>query len=139
MVTGDHPLTAEAIARKVNIITRPTRRDVALEDGVDDSEVLLSDPRVEAVVITGSQIGSLEQADWDAILSKREVVFARTSPQQKLKLVENYQRRGEVRACVMGIAARVRVLTFRLARHSASAGGGRHRRRSQRLTRAQAR
>jgi len=80
----------------VNIITRPTRRDVALEDGVADHEVPLTDPRVEAVVITGSQIGALEQADWDVILSKKEVVFARTSPQQKLKLVENYQRRGEV-------------------------------------------
>jgi sodium/potassium-transporting ATPase subunit alpha len=63
---------------------------------VADHDIPLTDPRVEAVVITGSQIGALEQADWDIILSKREVVFARTSPQQKLKLVENYQRRGEV-------------------------------------------
>ena len=67
-----------------------------MEDGVADHDIPLTDPRVEAVVITGSQIGALEQADWDIILSKREVVFARTSPQQKLKLVENYQRRGEV-------------------------------------------
>ena len=42
------------------------------------------------------QVGDLTEQDWDDILSKREVVFARTSPQQKLKLVENYQRRGEV-------------------------------------------
>ena len=27
MVTGDHALTAEAIARQVNIITLPTRRE----------------------------------------------------------------------------------------------------------------
>lgn len=96
MVTGDHPLTAEAIARKVNIITRSTRRDVALEDGVAEADIALADERVESVVVTGSQIGALSQDDWDAILSKKEVVFARTSPQQKLKLVENYQRRGEV-------------------------------------------
>ncbi len=96
MVTGDHPLTAEAIARKVNIITGATQRDVAFEDGVPEESVSLHDERVEAVVVTGSQIASLTQADWDAILSKREVVFARTSPQQKLKLVEQYQRRGEV-------------------------------------------
>ena len=96
MVTGDHPLTAEAIARKVSIITRATRRDVAMEDGVPEASVPLSDPRVEAVVITGGQVGALTQDDWDTILSKKEVVFARTSPQQKLKLVENYQRRGEV-------------------------------------------
>jgi magnesium-transporting ATPase (P-type) len=29
MVTGDHPLTAEAISRKVNIITGKTVREVA--------------------------------------------------------------------------------------------------------------
>ena len=50
---ADHPLTAEATARKVNILTRPTRRDVALEDGVADHDIPLTDPRVEAVVIVG--------------------------------------------------------------------------------------
>ena len=55
MVTGDHPLTAEAIARKVNIITLPTRRDVAQEDGVPESTIPISDERVGAMVVTGSQ------------------------------------------------------------------------------------
>ena len=58
---GDHPLTAEAIARKVGIITLPTTRDVAAEDGVDEDEVPLSDPRVQAVVRSGSQIRGLTQ------------------------------------------------------------------------------
>lgn len=53
MVTGDHPLTAEAIARKVNIITGRTAREVAAEDGVDEDTIALSDPRVEAVVFSG--------------------------------------------------------------------------------------
>lgn len=96
MVTGDHPLTAEAIARKVNIITLPTRRDVAMEEGVPEFQIPISDERVGAMVVTGAQVNDLTQQDWDDILSKKEVVFARTSPQQKLKLVENYQRRGEV-------------------------------------------
>jgi len=34
--------------------------------------------------------------EWDKILDHEEVVFARTSPQQKLQIVENLQRRGEV-------------------------------------------
>ena len=34
--------------------------------------------------------------DWDKVLSKDELVFARTTPQQKLKIVENFQRRGEI-------------------------------------------
>ena len=79
MVAGDHPLTAEAIARKVNIVPLRTRREVTLERGVDISEVPYSDPRVEAIVIAGHQVPGLTLEDWNAILSKREVVFARTS------------------------------------------------------------
>lgn len=33
--------------------------------------------------------------EWDDILTKPEIVFARTSPQQKLQIVENLQRLGE--------------------------------------------
>lgn len=35
-------------------------------------------------------------SDWDKVLCKDEIVFARTTPQQKLKIVENFQRRGEI-------------------------------------------
>ena len=96
MVTGDHPLTAEAIARKVGIITLPTQREIALLDDTDEHEIPLSDPRVRAVVRAGSEIRDLPQSEWDLIMSKEEAVFARTTPQQKLEIVENYQRLGHV-------------------------------------------
>jgi sodium/potassium-transporting ATPase subunit alpha len=97
MVTGDNPITAEAIARKVGIVTLPTARVIAMEDDCDEHEVPLSDPRVRAVVLAGPELRGLTQAQWDVILSKEECVFARTTPQQKLEIVENYQRLG---ACV---------------------------------------
>lgn len=96
MVTGDHPLTAEAIARKVGIVTLPTTRIIAAEDGVDEEDISLSDPRVGAVVLAGHALRGLTEEQWDVILSKEECVFARTTPQQKLEIVENYQRRGEI-------------------------------------------
>ena len=98
MVTGDSPITAEAIARKVGIITLPTRHDLASALHVPDADVAAGDVRIGAVVITGEQLNALTcDADWDALLSKAELVIARSSPQQKLKLVENDQRRGEAR------------------------------------------
>jgi sodium/potassium-transporting ATPase subunit alpha len=96
MVTGDHPLTAEAIARKVGIITLPTRLDIAHEEGVPLANIPMSDPRVMAAVVTGSDIPAMSEEDWDVVLSKKECVFARTSPQQKLQLVTHYQRREEI-------------------------------------------
>ena len=96
MVTGDHPLTAEAIARKCRIISLPTAREVAHADGLSEADVPLADPRVRAVVIPGYALPALAEADWDTILRKEEVVFARTSPQQKLEIVEHYQRLGHI-------------------------------------------
>jgi sodium/potassium-transporting ATPase subunit alpha len=96
MVTGDHPLTAEAIARRVGIITQPTRREVAAADEVEEAAIGYDDTRVQAVVVPGSDIPGLSDADWRAILAKPEVVFARTSPDQKLAIVERYQAAGEV-------------------------------------------
>eukprot|EP01116_Phalansterium_solitarium_P012111 TRINITY_DN28115_c0_g1_i1.p1 TRINITY_DN28115_c0_g1~~TRINITY_DN28115_c0_g1_i1.p1 ORF type:complete len:1054 (-),score=327.67 TRINITY_DN28115_c0_g1_i1:227-3388(-) len=94
MVTGDHPLTAVAIARQVGIISGDTVEDIAKADGM---EVTAVDPaRAEAVVVKGSEIDNLKAEDWDAILAKKQIVFARTSPEQKLTIVSECQRRGEI-------------------------------------------
>lgn len=95
MVTGDHPFTAEAIARKVGIIgAERTRDEVAKLRNCDAKEV--GNDEYGAIVIPGSEIDNLTEEDWDNILSKPEIVFARTSPQQKLEIVKNNQRCGNV-------------------------------------------
>ncbi len=95
MVTGDHPFTAEAIARKVGIIgIERTREEVAKLRGCNTKEI--GNDEYGAVIVPGSEIDHLTEEDWDSILSKPEIVFARTSPQQKLEIVKNNQRRGSV-------------------------------------------
>ncbi|XP_062499441.1 sodium/potassium-transporting ATPase subunit alpha-3-like [Corticium candelabrum] len=95
MVTGDHPITAEAIAKSVGIISPESKtvKEIAEERGVDVSQV---DPReANAAVFHGSELKDMSEADLDRFLSVHsEIVFARTSPQQKLIIVEGCQRQG---------------------------------------------
>ena len=73
MITGDHPVTAEAIAKNV---------------GLADSESL--------EIITGDELESLSSTDLSSRLTNSSIVFARTSPAQKLKIVQLFQAEGEI-------------------------------------------
>ena len=65
VVTGDHPLTAAAIARRVGIA------------------------RDDPTVITGGELDQLSEAELDAMLrDERELIFARSSPEAKLRIAD---------------------------------------------------
>jgi sodium/potassium-transporting ATPase subunit alpha len=172
MVTGDHPTTAKAIAKQVNILTT----EIADTNGVDtfkleknsDGKSILNlyrndnsieqhepgavqntdslsentkkmlkqaaaesgeaeleesawhkrawlscrnqfeEPETDieptekmeyipyAIVVAGADINHMDDFMWDWVLSHQELVFARTSPEQKLRIVSEFQRRAEV-------------------------------------------
>merc|ERR1711962_1437813 len=97
MVTGDHPITAKAIAKSVGIISDGTEtvEDIATRKGIPVEEV---NPREAlAAVVHGGEIKDLSEKALDEILMYHtEIVFARTSPQQKLIIVEGCQRMGRI-------------------------------------------
>ncbi|KAI1270050.1 hypothetical protein F5Y18DRAFT_2278 [Xylariaceae sp. FL1019] len=94
MVTGDHPLTAKAIGRKINLIIGETREGVAKRTGrALDS---IQDNEYKAVVIHGEQIDGLTDLAWDSIFWKDEIIFARTSPKHKLEIVRRAQSMGHI-------------------------------------------
>merc|ERR1711899_452304 len=97
MVTGDHPITAKAIARSVGIISdgMETVEDIAARKNVDVSQV---DPReARACVVHGGELKDMGEKQIDEVLMYHsEIVFARTSPQQKLIIVEGCQRMGAI-------------------------------------------
>ncbi|XP_008117666.2 sodium/potassium-transporting ATPase subunit alpha-2 [Anolis carolinensis] len=97
MVTGDHPITAKAIAKGVGIISEGTEtvEDIAERLNIPVSEV---NPReAKACVIHGSDLKDMTSEELDDVLRNHsEIVFARTSPQQKLIIVEGCQRQGAI-------------------------------------------
>jgi sodium/potassium-transporting ATPase subunit alpha len=73
VISGDHPLTVEAIAREVGIATS-------------------AEPRT----YTGHDLAGLGRAALRRLLAHDEVLFARTSPLDKLRIVEALQEMGHV-------------------------------------------
>jgi sodium/potassium-transporting ATPase subunit alpha len=74
MITGDHPVTARSIAATVGLTS--------------DHE--------EPVLITGAELEELSTEELSQRLKAPSIVFARTSPVQKLKIVQAFQEAGEI-------------------------------------------
>lgn len=73
MITGDHPLTAAAIARNLRL---PPEGE---------------EPRI----LTGAELAAMSDADLD-VQAERVSVYARVSPEDKLRIVAALQNRGHV-------------------------------------------
>lgn len=72
MVTGDDGRTAAAIGQEVGLV------------------------RGDAELIAGARLDTLTDLELDRILNHPDILFARATPEHKLRLVEAFQRRGDV-------------------------------------------
>lgn len=73
MVTGDYSKTAESIARKVGLVKGNS-----------------------ANIYTGAEIEKMNDFQIQQILKKDNLIFARSSPVHKLKIVKNFQALGQI-------------------------------------------
>ena len=113
MVTGDFALTAQAIAAECGIITsergsvrtaadlsrNPLAHPSDLNNGEGQAKMVRFEdqPRPTSIVVTGSDLMAMNESQWDELTqSYTEVVFARTTPEQKLRIVRELQGRGLV-------------------------------------------
>ncbi|KAF8969069.1 hypothetical protein BGZ46_010744 [Entomortierella lignicola] len=113
MVTGDFGLTAAAIATQIGLfsgrepdtyedIVDPTRKGSKISsDGSfeDLEEYEVGRPRFRegtSLLMTGSDLTKVSPGEWDLVCAYEEIVFARTSPEQKLKIVTEFQLRDGV-------------------------------------------
>ncbi|KAI1119235.1 hypothetical protein F5Y14DRAFT_126985 [Nemania sp. NC0429] len=100
MVTGDFALTALAIAQDAGIVSQPSalvHNVSALTRDVDPekSSTMSSEPRT-SIVISGPELISLNDHQWQLLTRYEEIVFARTTPEQKLRIVREFQKTGVV-------------------------------------------
>lgn len=79
MITGDHVVTAEAIAHQIGI----------------GKNAKVEGSSTESIAINGSQLDSLNKAQFKEA-AKSKYIFARASPEQKLRLVEALQEDGQI-------------------------------------------
>ncbi|KAH0834136.1 calcium ATPase transmembrane domain M-containing protein [Lanmaoa asiatica] len=112
MVTGDFKLTAVAIACQVGIVTQEridTIENVrAAASGKTPAKSRydvkpLEDDAIRSLVLTGEDVSTLTALDWDVVVGTySEIVFARTTPDQKMKIVEEVKYRGDNTVAVTG-------------------------------------
>ena len=95
MVTGDFGLTGAAIAKDIGIYDGSAEPDTidVLRDLDDESKTHSSR---HSLLLEGSSLSSLTQDEWSTICGYDEVVFARTSPEQKLRIVCEFQTKGNI-------------------------------------------
>ena len=104
MVTGDQQLTAASIAKKIGIFEGKTSVDLQEETGMPYD---LAVEQSEAIVINGDMLTKAATEDeglpetekgkkLERWLKKPQIVFARTSPAQKLYIVKGCQRLGYI-------------------------------------------
>eukprot|EP00825_Cyclidium_porcatum_P046022 TRINITY_DN713_c0_g1_i2.p1 TRINITY_DN713_c0_g1~~TRINITY_DN713_c0_g1_i2.p1 ORF type:complete len:1261 (+),score=261.65 TRINITY_DN713_c0_g1_i2:187-3969(+) len=108
MVTGDQPPTAATIGRQVNIIpdNAKTAEDIMDEYEARGEYLALEEAQkqCECIVVHGDQLRKVTEQDkkdgkgedftllqW---LDKKYIIFARTSPNQKLEIVKACQKKG---------------------------------------------
>ena len=89
MVTGDHAITAGAIAKQVGIFSEKNKIiNYTAQTQIADHEKMKT-----SAVVEGKVLADMSEADLDNIIQNHwEIVFARTSPEQKYNIVDSFQR-----------------------------------------------
>ena len=101
MVTGDFSLTACTIAQQIGILRHGQPDRISDFEKMDRHSLL---PQVEgrlsyidsSLLVEGYEIDDVSEEQWDVICKYEEIVFARTTPEQKLCIVNQLRTRGSI-------------------------------------------
>ncbi|KAK6458889.1 putative Ca2+ ATPase [Scheffersomyces xylosifermentans] len=88
MITGDYELTGLSIAKQCGIVTTEkvdTFKDLKFYS--EEDEFL-----EKAISITGPDMNRMDEAQWENLIKYNELVFTRTTPEQKLLIIKQFQK-----------------------------------------------
>lgn len=98
MMTGDFGLTGAAIARQTGIFTGTQEPDTFTTiEGRRASRKLegsLDQYGDQSLLLEGSQVTMLEDDDWSEVCTYQEIVFGRCTPEHKLRIINEFKKRG---------------------------------------------
>jgi magnesium-transporting ATPase (P-type) len=89
-------MTALAISRQCGIITANVVHESSSLQRFASSKNASASPRDAALLLTGADLMSLNDYQWDQVCEYPEIVFSRTTPDQKLRIVREFQNRRQV-------------------------------------------
>ncbi len=89
MITGDHKVTAAAIARQIGILE--LEADMSRYAGTHNK----SGGSAASCTVTGPELDAMSDRELDACLDQISV-YARVTPQHKLRIVRAWQNRGRI-------------------------------------------
>ncbi|KAF4831678.1 Potassium-transporting ATPase alpha chain 1 [Colletotrichum tropicale] len=101
MVTGDYGVTAAAIAHNIGIFTtsEPDTFDTIRRGLTPIAEELRRERLVgngRSLLLEGASVARLMAQDWDIVCEYDEIVFSLTTPDQKLRIVNEFRDRESV-------------------------------------------
>lgn len=103
-VKGDHPTTSVAIAAQAGIISnvKAVHQFADLDSSVPIETIAKYDASADSseaprsIVVTGPELVKIMPSQMEQLAQYDEIVFARTTPEQKLKIVHEFKARGNV-------------------------------------------
>ncbi|CAG9947487.1 unnamed protein product [Clonostachys rosea f. rosea IK726] len=97
MITGDFYLTALAVARQCGMVTQHCVHDISFlarfPPRVPNPEAAI--PQA-ALSLVGRDLMKLNEYQWTQACAYPEIIFSRTTPDQKLRIVRELQARGQI-------------------------------------------
>lgn len=95
-MTGDFGLTAMAIARQCGIVTTQSIHDASSLERFPSTIEKQQNSFNSALLVSGTDLMSLNAHQWEQLCQYSEIVFSRTTPNQKMRIVRELQAREQI-------------------------------------------